>query len=114
MRDYAEQVKELRDFAKEFDLEDHIETAIMLANAADAIEELLAAVPTLEKLINILSHYFNIGDSYTYELTRVKEAFELGTMGFDDFSEWDEENVSDLAEYIMKSLPEPPKEVQDD
>lgn len=42
MRDYAEQVKELRDFAEEFDLEDHIETAIMLANAADAIEELMA------------------------------------------------------------------------
>ena len=45
MRDYAEQVNELRDFAEEFDLEDYIETAIMLANAADTIEELLAAVP---------------------------------------------------------------------
>jgi len=45
MRDYAEQVKELRDFAEEFDLEDHTETAIMLAKAADTIEELLVASP---------------------------------------------------------------------
>ena len=54
MRDYAEQVKELRDFAEEFDLEDHTETAIMLANAADAIEELLAAVSAQKETIGEL------------------------------------------------------------
>lgn len=57
-----------------------------------------------EKLFEILSRYFNIGDSDTYELTRMKEAFELGTMTFDDFSEWDEENVADLASYIIEKL----------
>lgn len=57
-----------------------------------------------EKLFEILSHYFNIGDSDTYELTRVKEAFALGTMKLDDFSEWDEENVADLASYIIEKL----------
>ena len=84
----------------------------ILNDAADAIEELLAKVPTAERLAEILSRYFQIGDSYTFELTRVKEAFSIGTMSFDDFSEWDDENVSDLAEYIMESLSEPPKGVE--
>ena len=82
----------------------------VMEDAADAIEELLAKVPTAERLAEILSRYFQIGDSYTFELTRVKEAFAIGTMSFDDFSEWDDENVSDLAEYIMESLSAPPKE----
>lgn len=54
-----------------------------------------------DKLLAILTSYFGIGDSYTYELTRVKEAFEIGTMSFDDFREWNVENVSDLCDYII-------------
>lgn len=54
-----------------------------------------------EALVQILSAYFNIGDSYTYELTRVKEAFEIGTMSLDDFQEWNNEQVNDLADYIL-------------
>lgn len=57
-----------------------------------------------EKLVEILSRYFQIGDSYTFELTRVKEAFAIGTMSFDDFVEWDEDNIDDLAEYILRNL----------
>jgi len=72
--------------------------------AANAIDELLSMIPTREKLIDILSHYFQIGDSMTFELTRVKEAFAIGTMSFDDFSEWDEENVADLADWILDKL----------
>ena len=49
----------------------------------------------------LLMQYFCIGnDCYTYELTRVKEAFELGTMTLDDFVEWDEAQVDDLVSYI--------------
>ena len=33
-----------------------------------------------EKLIEILSRYFQIGDSYAYNLTRDKEAFAQSTM----------------------------------
>lgn len=40
-----------------------------------------------DKLMQILRNYFSIGDSYTYELTRVKSAFEIGTMTMDDFME---------------------------
>ena len=54
------------------------------------------------KLMSILSHYFSIGDSYTFELTRVKDAFEVGTMTFDDFQEWDENNIADLCDYIIE------------
>ena len=57
-----------------------------------------------EAVMQALNKYFSIGDSYTYELTRVKEAFYVGTMTLDDFEEWDEDNVSDLCDYLMKEI----------
>lgn len=53
-----------------------------------------------ERLIEILSRYFQIGDSYAYNLTRDKEAFSVGTMDLDDFEEFDEVTVADIAEYL--------------
>ena len=79
-------------------------------NVPDKNADLGKMVPTVDRLADILSHYFMIGDSYTFELTRDKQAFEIGTMTFEDFSEWDEENVGDLAEYIMRKLQEPMEE----
>ena len=73
-----------------------------------------------EKLVELLSKYFDIGDSYAYNLTRVKSAFACGTMGFDDFEEFDEETVEDIASYLIKngvtvqewiSASEPPKKI---
>lgn len=57
-----------------------------------------------EKLMAVLRVFFSIGDSFTYELTRVKSAFEVGTMSLDDFEEWGEENISDLCDYIFREL----------
>ena len=54
-----------------------------------------------EKLVELLAKYFDIGDSYAYNLTRVKSAFACGTMGFDDFEEFDEETVEDIASYLI-------------
>lgn len=54
-----------------------------------------------EKLIELLNKYFNVGDSDFYVCNRVKEAFTLGTMSLDDFSEVDEENTSDIADYLL-------------
>ena len=54
-----------------------------------------------EKLIEILAEYFNIGDSYAYNLTRVKSAFTCGTVGLDDFEEFDNETVEDIASYLI-------------
>lgn len=57
-----------------------------------------------DKLTEIISSYFNIGDSYTYELTRVKEGFGIGTITIDDFVEWDADNVSDIVDYTLERL----------
>ena len=62
-----------------------------------------------DKLIEILSRYFEIGDRDCYHLTEVKEALAIGTVSREDFIEFDEDtveldkdNVEDLAEYIIK------------
>lgn len=54
-----------------------------------------------ERLIRLLSRYFNIGDSYTFNLTRVKTAFDVGTIGLDDFEEYTEDDVANLADYLL-------------
>ena len=57
-----------------------------------------------DKLTEIISSYFSIGDSYTYELTRVKEGFGIDTITIDDFVEWDADNVSDIVDYTLERL----------
>ena len=57
-----------------------------------------------EKLIAVLRDYFSIGDSYTYELTRAKSAFDIGTVSVNDFEEWGEEDISCLCDYIFREL----------
>lgn len=57
----------------------------------------------LSDLKSYLTRYFDIGDSYTFELTRSKEAFSVGTMTVDDFQEWDDEQVDDLVAYIKRA-----------
>lgn len=54
-----------------------------------------------DRLIELLAKYFTIGDSYAYNLTRVKEAFAVGTVTIDDFVEFDEEVVADIADYLL-------------
>lgn len=58
----------------------------------------------LEKLRQLLVEYFNIGDSYAYWLTRVKEAFAYGTVALDDFEEFTEESINDIIEFIQKKM----------
>lgn len=58
----------------------------------------------LEKLRQLLVEYFNIGDSYAYWLTRVKEAFAYGTVTLDDFEEFAEESIDDIIEFIQKKM----------
>lgn len=60
---------------------------------------------TVETIQNILNRYFDIpNDTYAYHLTRVKEAFAIGTMSLDDFEEFDEDTTRDLAEYLIEKL----------
>ena len=70
-------------------------------------EELVSKPITVDSLQRILNEYFNIpNDTYAYNLTRVKSAFEIGTMTFDDFEEFTEDITRDLAEYIIKRFSE--------
>lgn len=54
-----------------------------------------------EKISQAIRNYIAIEDTYTYELKRVKSAFEVGTVSLEDFEEWSEENVNDLTEAII-------------
>lgn len=54
-----------------------------------------------DRLIELLSRYFAIGDSYAYNLTRVKEAFAVGTVTLDDFVEFDDEVVADITDHLI-------------
>lgn len=51
-----------------------------------------------------LMEHFNIGDSYAYYLTRVKEAFNYNMVRLDDFKEFTEEDVDDIIEFIRNKL----------
>jgi len=58
---------------------------------------------TIENLKEILADYFLLNDSegsYTYELTRVKSAFNVGTMTMDDFEEFGQDQIDDLASHL--------------
>ena len=58
---------------------------------------------TKDKLKDLLMEYFTIGDSYSYNLTRVKSAFAFGTVSLEDFEEFDESVVDDIVEYLLKN-----------
>ncbi|WP_346938079.1 hypothetical protein [uncultured Clostridium sp.] len=57
------------------------------------------------KLIELLMEFFGFDGSdgtYWYWLTRVKEAFAVGTMTLDDFVEMENETLEELADEILK------------
>lgn len=57
------------------------------------------------KLIELLMHFFGFDGSdgtYWYCLTRVKEAFAVGTVTLDDFVEMENETLEELADEILK------------
>lgn len=56
-----------------------------------------------QKLTDLLADYFGVGDSYNYTLNRTKEAFGTGTMTFDDFEEFNEEDIEELVEFLGDS-----------
>lgn len=51
-----------------------------------------------EKIRNKLVKYFDIGNS---SLTRDKSAYQYGTMHFDDFKEFDEEQIDDIIDFLF-------------
>ena len=61
-------------------------------------------------LIDYFSEWAGVGDSYIFDLTRVKEAFALETMSFDDFREWDEFRIAELVDELIDWLQQPAEE----
>lgn len=57
-----------------------------------------------EMLIDFFTKWAGIGDSYIYDLTRVKEAFSVGTISIDDFVEWDEKRIGILVDELLEWL----------
>lgn len=57
-----------------------------------------------DRLKEILDDYFDVGrDTYAYNLTRDKRAFDVGTITLADFEEFDEDTTADLAHYLVKN-----------
>lgn len=62
---------------------------------------------TKDELTAWLSEFFGINDTdgtYAYWLTRVKAGFHHDTVTLDDYVEFDDETVDQLAEHILKKL----------
>jgi chaperonin cofactor prefoldin len=65
----------------------------------------------LQQIRNILASHFGLTDewedgTYLYHLTRVKEAFHVGTMTLDDFVKVDEEFLDEVFESIKPVVEE--------
>lgn len=61
------------------------------------------------KIREVLANQFGLSDewqdgTYLYYLTRVKSAFDRGTVSIDDFIEVDEEFLEDVVSDVMKVL----------
>lgn len=56
-----------------------------------------------DKLKDLLMEYFSIGDSYSYNLTRDKSSFSIGTISLEDFEEFDENFINDIVDYLLKN-----------
>lgn len=56
-----------------------------------------------EKLMQILANYFNLTDTYVYNLTRDKQGFTVGTITIDDFEEFNMDVIADIADYLIKN-----------
>lgn len=58
-----------------------------------------------EQLKEIIMKFYDIpNDTYAYNLTRVKEAFYIGTVSINDFDEFTEENIDELVDYIVEQF----------
>lgn len=57
-----------------------------------------------DKIHSAINEHIDIDDTYAYHLTRVKEAFSVGTVTLDDFEEWTDADVADLTDSIMDKI----------
>lgn len=63
-----------------------------------------------DSLLTFFREWAGIGDSYIYDLTRIKTAFDVGTMSLDDFEEWDDGRITRLVDDFLEWLQQPAEE----
>lgn len=63
-----------------------------------------------DSLLNFFREWAGIGDSYIYDLTRIKTAFDVGTMSLDDFEEWDDGRITRLVDDFLGWIQHPAEE----
>lgn len=69
-----------------------------------------------EKVFQALLEYFCFNGedgTYAYNLTRVKEGFVYGTVTIDDFEEFTEEQMEELAGFIVERCEKPERRIKD-
>lgn len=66
-----------------------------------------------DALLTFFREWAGIGDSYIYDLTRVKTAFGVGTMSLEDFEEWDDDRITQLVDDFLEWLGQPAEEDED-
>lgn len=67
----------------------------------------LSSEPIIPKLEEWIRDYFDVGTtegSYSYHLTRVKSGFSYGTVSINDFVPFEEDTVSDLAQFLYNKM----------
>lgn len=115
--DYRQILDWMEETGRNYTFQTHFVNPVSVQNlAANGEEEMQSGETNWQKLLrmnpeekrNLLFKYFSkwagIGDSYIYDLTRVKEGFSVGTVSLDDFVEWDEERIGIMVDEFMQWL----------
>lgn len=98
--------EQIREIAKETFAENimnNLDSSIVFKYIQELEQENQKYKEVIDNLKDKLMEYFEVGrDSYFYVLTRDKSAFDYGTMSFDDFIEFSEEQVDDIVDFLKE------------
>ncbi len=84
--------------------QEYVNNFIRYDNAIETVLNYIDNSISKEVIEEKLMKYFDINTNncMAYNLTRVKEAKQYGTLTIDDFVEFDEETINDIVNYIFK------------
>lgn len=98
--------EQIREIAKETFAENimnNLDSSIVFKYIQELEQENKIYKEVIDNLKDKLMEYFEVDrDSYFYVLTRDKSAFDYGTMSFDDFIEFSEEQVDDIVDFLKE------------
>ena len=101
-KELEEAIKYLKLIRKNHDLEKkgYVYTEEAIETVLNYIDNSISKEVIEEKLMKYFD--INTNNCMAYNLTRVKEAKQYGTLTIDDFVEFDEETINDIVNYIFK------------